>query len=151
MKGKISTRNSESEGRRGGWWDGKFYSLELKCPWKCLLLLGGAENFKRWDLVGGPPVTGGMPLMGIVRSQTLPLSLLCSQSWGEQVSFATRISLDVLSQGRPKSKRVNWPWNTTSQSVNPNKPFLFSNWLSHVFCYSDGKLINTVRHETRDS
>lgn len=69
------------------------------------------------------------------------------QPWGEQLCPTTGSHQDVLPHHRSKSNRANQPWIETSKSVSQNKPSLFKNWSSQIFCHHNRKLTNTHRYK----
>lgn len=114
--------------------------VEGAVPSLVLSRYGG--TFKRWALVGGPPVTGDVLLKGIVEPRSL-LFLFLHPSY-KAISFAplptTTMMCHHVCEGR---ESLVMEWNL--QNCEP-KSALSSYKVNNLryFCYSDRKLTNTT-------
>jgi hypothetical protein len=121
----------------------------IKGPWKGLLpsvaLFGGSGTFRRWGLIEGPQVIGGMPPKWILGP--LPLSLLLLIP-GHEVSSLLCHTLPVIvtqhTHERPKAMDLPGLGLEPSKLWARTTPFYLLSQLSWVFHYSDRKLTSIL-------
>jgi hypothetical protein len=84
--------------------------MDLECLSKGLRLrlLGGSGNFKRYDLMGGLPVSEGVTFL-----------LFYSCPGQEVSSFGIYCHQDILPYQRTKSKGAHPPWTGKLQNYEP--------------------------------
>lgn len=80
----------------------------------------------------------------IVRHWLLSLSLISSDHEVSSLLHHNSPHDEAEPHLRPKNNGDNWLWTKTSKIVMGNKPFLFLSILFQTFCYSIGKMTNTM-------
>lgn len=83
-----------------------------------------------------------MCLKGILGS-SLPHYFTSQPPWDEWLYFTMHYQHAMLPHNRTKTNEPT-DYGLKPEIVNQNKLFLFLNWLSKVFCHSNGKQTNTV-------
>lgn len=99
-------------------------------------------------LQGGNAPTRRWVLMGIEEPQLSLLILLPSRM--RRMSSSTTHSITTCCLTEAQKLRSSWLRKDASKTVSQNTPF-FLRWLAQVFCFPNGRLVDTPSPVKRDS